>query len=555
MGLCVSTNSRRQSTGRVGQGAISDVESQQHRYASFNGYAYWLLSEHGPWGNRPRTVSIHMLDDDSLLHVFYLYRPFLSGEDQDDHDRLLGGNEIETRGRWWYTLVHVCQRWRSIIFRSASYLGVFLVCTYGTPVADMLEHSPPLPLAIHYTTEGREITTDDEQGITFALKQRDRVLRVRLTMPDTSLLEKFIAVMDEEYPILEHLNIGSQIEDVSTILIIPETLQAPHLRLLWLRGFALPMGSLLITTAVSLVTLFLVMVHPSMFFHPNTLLQWISLMPQLERLAIYFDFLIPNRNVEIQLMHTPIIAPVTLPNLRYFQFHGVSTYLEALVHRITTPRLEKLNIEFINQLTFFVPCLLEFLNTTENLRFDSATFGFFDGEVNVALSYRGEAEFAFGLRIYCWHLDWQVSSMAQISNSLSQMFSAVEHLDLIHEVHGRSSEEHNQVDRTEWRKHLGPFTNVKTLSIDNGLVEDLSHCLQLEGGELPLELLPELQELTYSGSAETGDGFTSFIDARQNAGRPVTLVRQLFKPNQHSSGPSFISTVTSAGSKDLEQFR
>jgi hypothetical protein len=67
---------------------------------------------------------------------------------------------------------------------------------------------------------------------------------------------------------------------------------------------------------------------------------------------------------------------------------------------------------------------------------------------------------------------------------------------------------------------------VKTLWINNGLVEDLSHCLQLEGGELPLELLPELQELTYSGSADTGDGFTSFIDARQNAGRPVTLVRQ-----------------------------
>jgi hypothetical protein len=46
----------------------------------------------------------------------------------------------------------------------------------------------------------------------------------------------------------------------------------------------------------------------------------------------------------------------------------------------------------------------------------------------------------------------------------------------------------------------------------------------LEDGELPLELLPELQELRYFGSRDTGDAFTSFIDARQNAGRPVTLV-------------------------------
>jgi hypothetical protein len=46
-------------------------------------------------------------------------------------------------------------------------------------------------------------------------------------------------------------------EDNSTILIFPETLQAPHLRHLTLRGFALPIGSRLLTTAVGLVTLYL----------------------------------------------------------------------------------------------------------------------------------------------------------------------------------------------------------------------------------------------------------------------------------------------------------
>jgi hypothetical protein len=275
----------------------------------------------------------------------------------------------------------------------------------------MLEHSPPLPLILHYAGEGRNITTDDEQGIILALKQRDRVLRVRLTSMDTSLLEKFIAVMDEEFPILEYLIITLPIEDNSTMLTFPETLQAPHLRLLRLRSFALPMRSRLLTTAVSLVTLYLVMVHPSTYFHPNALLQWISLMPQLETLAIYFVFSIPNRNVEMQLTHAPIIAPVTLPNLHYFQFHGVSTYLEALLHRITTPRLEKLNIEFFNQLAFSVPCLLEFMNRTENLRFDTATFKFFDEQVNVAVYFGGETVYAFGMRVFCRHLDWQISSM------------------------------------------------------------------------------------------------------------------------------------------------
>ena len=66
---------------------------------------------------------------------------------------------------------------------------------------------------------------------------------------------------------------------------------------------------------------------------------------------------------------------------------------------------------------------------------------------------------------------------------------------------------------------------MKTLLIHKGLVEGLSRCLQLEDGEPPFELLPELHKLRYYGGDDIGDAFTSFIDARRNAGRPVTLVR------------------------------
>jgi hypothetical protein len=251
---------------------------------------------------------------------------------------------------------------------------------------------------------------------------------------------------------------------------------------------------------------------------------------QLETLTIFFDFPIPRRDIE---MPTPIITaqvtPVTLPNLHNFYFYGVSAYSEALVHRITAPRLEKLEVLFFNQIMFFVPRLLQFTNTAENLRFESAKFEFLIGAVNMMVYPRKEVEaaemYALAVVVFCWHLDWQVSSAGQISNSLSQMYFAVEQLTLEHEEHSRSSEEHNEVDRAEWRKLLMPFRNVKTLRIGKGLVEELSHCLQLEDGEPPLEVLPELQELTYSGSGDTGDAFTSFIDARQNVGRTVTVVR------------------------------
>ena len=476
--------------------------------------------------SNPLTTSIHILDDDSLLNVFHLYRPFLLGEDdEDEFGRIAGGNEGWDRGRWWYKLAHVCQRWRNIVLGSAAYLDVSLVCTSGTPVADMLAHSPPLPLVIDYRLDGNNyFTAEDEEGAILALKQYDRVRRVRLIMPATSL-QKFITTMDDEYPILEHLIIGHRAEDNTTILTFPETLEAPHLCHLLLIGFALPIGSRLLTTAVGLVTLCLFLINPSTYFHPNTLLHWVSFMPQLETLVIGFDFPACSRHVGGQFTHTAITTPVTLPNLRHFWFKGVTAYLEALLYRISAPRLEKLEIVFFNQLTFSVPCLLHFVGTTENLRFKTAKFKFSDRHVDVKVYPHEEPDmFALSFAVNSCHLDWQVSSMAQIFNALGPVLSAVEHLTFEHEFHSQSSEAHNEVDPTEWRKLLPLFSNVKTLRIAEGLVEELSRCLQLDDGKLSSEMLPELQELSYSGSGNTGSAFTSFIDACQNAGRPITVI-------------------------------
>jgi hypothetical protein len=185
------------------------------------------------------------------------------------------------------------------------------------------------------------------------------------------------------------------------------------------------------------------------------------------------------------------------------------------------------------------------MNTIENLRFENADIMFEDKTICVG-GFFGEADvYSCFVRVDCWHLDWQVSSVAQISNALSQVFSAVEHLTLGHEVHSQPSEEHSDVDRTEWRNLLRSFSNVKTFRVGDGLVEELSRCLRLEDGELPLELLPELQKLTYFGSRDTSDAFTSFIDARQSVGRPVTLVRPSPSPSE-SSFKFEIPAITSA---------
>ena len=476
-----------------------------------------------------------------MLNVFLLYRPLFLGEDEDVVHRIKGGNEQWVQGRWWYRLAQVCQRWRNLILGSASYLRLSLVCTNGTPVENMLAHSPPLPLTVDYSI-GDSISAENEEGILLALEQRHRVRHLRLEFPVQNL-RKLVMAIDEEFPILEYLIMYPWAKD-STVLMLPETFQAPHLRHLALRGFACTIGARLHPTAPGLVTLGLLIDHPSAYFQPNILLQWLSFMPQLEILEILFSFPIPNRDVERQLTHTPITTHITLPNLRLIWFRGVSAYLEAFVCQITAPRLEMLIIQLFKQLTFSVPCFGQFMNT-ENLRFDKAAIIFMDKQTYVGLSFHGVNTYPFRVWVHCWQLDWQVSSAVQFSNSLSQAFSAVERLSLLYEAHSQSPEEHNDVDPMEWRKLLRSFSNVKTLDVGYGLVEQVSRCLRLEDGELPLELLPELQELTYDGSGDAGVAFTPFINARQNAGRPVSL----FYRDPSSSAPGSSSktpAITSA---------
>ena len=426
------------------------------------------------------------------------------------------------RVNWWYKPAHVCRRWRNLILGSASFLGLDLVCTLGTPVADMLANSPTLPLVIDYLGGGRDVTAEEEEGIFIALEQPNpiRCIRVGLSLHG---MQKFVMAIDHELPILEYLVLVMTMEDDDDTFVFPETIQAPRLHHLGLVGVAPPIRSRLLTTAVGLVTLRIFMDDSFTYLNPNTLLQWISPLSQLETLEI-----ITFPNLETKLSHTPTITYATLPNLCLLSFLGASAYLEELIRQIATCRLERLRVMFFEELAFSIPCLVRFMNTTENkmLMFVSAKFEFSRQRVCVqTYPHEENKRFSLSISVDSWNLNGHISSMAQIVDALGQVFSAVEHLILDHVKDGRSSEEvfDLEADRTEWHKLLRPFSNVKKLRVNHGLLDGFSRFLRLDDGELPPKLLPELQEITYSGNSNPGDAFTSFIDARQNAGRPVSF--------------------------------
>jgi hypothetical protein len=75
-------------------------------------------------------MTIDKLDDDSLLYIFYLY--------------------VDKSYRAWYTLVYVCQRWRTLVFGSPRYLNLQLFCTENIQAKKMLDIWPALTIVIRY---------------------------------------------------------------------------------------------------------------------------------------------------------------------------------------------------------------------------------------------------------------------------------------------------------------------------------------------------------------------------------------------------------------------
>jgi hypothetical protein len=366
------------------------------------------------------------------------------------------------------------------------------------------------------------MTAEDEENAMLALSHRDRVHHIDLKMPAPKL-RKFITAMNEEFPILERIYIDCLTEEYPS-LILPQTFQAPNLRKLNLWYIALPLGSPLLTAPMGLVILWLGRISRSAYFSPSYILTRISLMPQLEVLGIGFNSPLPGRNVDRQLLDNPTIAHLTLPNLRVLVFQGVSAYLEGLLARISAPVLSVLQVFFYNQLTFTVPRLLQFMQTSENFVFSTVQLAFTRDFVDlVADPHQEPWKRPFYLRIMCKHLDWQVASVMQILITLFPVFSVVETLTLSHKEHKWSSEWHNEVDQTHWRELLRLLSSVKTLRVQNELAEELSRSLHLEDGETSPQLLPNLPEIQHFDGCSVGDARTSFINGRQTTGYPVHL--------------------------------
>ena len=454
-------------------------------------------------------TSIKMLPDDVLLEIFDIYV-------NKNGDKFFKRNIEE-----WQTLVHVCRRWRSVVFGSPRRLNLRLVCTSVTPARDTLDLWPSLPLVIQYM----DSTEDDE--ILAVLERSDRVVNICLNDVDGSNLENVLAAMQVPFPELTRLNLLS---DDGMVSVLPDSFlggSAPRLEYLWLDRIPFPGLSKLLLSATHLVNLHLVKIPHSGYISPEVMVTALSTLTSLEHLSLQFESPLSLPDRANRRMPPPTHS--VLPALISFWFQGVCEYLEDVVTRIIVPRLNRLYITLFNQIVFDTPQFIQFISRSPALEtFKKAVVVFKRDDASIDLSSSQTSHYReLCVRIPCMELDWQVSSMEQVCASCLPLLSMLEDLYIYESPYLQPVWKDN-IENMLWLELLQPFPAVKNLYLSEEFARHIVPALQELIGGRATEVLPALQnifleELQPSGAVQ--GGIQQFVATRQVSSHPIAVSR------------------------------
>jgi hypothetical protein len=340
---------------------------------------------------------------------------------------------------------------------------------------------PPLPIAINVFCEERWEVDD----ILPTLEHKDRLCELKLPLISSQKLEKVLAVMHQSFPILTSLELRSYSE---TAPVDPDSFlggSAPLLQSLTLEGITFPELPILLLSATHLVALRLLGIAHSRCTSPEAMVFGLSVLTRLESLFIKFSFLRGRPDPTIR--RPPPQTRTLLPALTRLEFDGFSEYLEELVARIDTPRLDDLEILFFHQPIFDTPQLAQFIGRTPNFEARNEAIVAFSTS-DACITFPRINHRTLKLEISCQELELQVSSLAQVcSSSFPQGFiPAVEVLYILGDQLDLIDDDINN-SGAHWPELLRLFTAVKELHMD----EEITSCVA-----------PVLRELVEEGVIE-----------------------------------------------------
>jgi hypothetical protein len=451
-------------------------------------------------------VTIDMLPDVALLEIFHFY----VDEARCTED--------------WYALVHVCRKWRNVVFGSPRRLNLRLWCARWTPVRKTLDAWPLLPIEVF----DEEIEGLEVDNIIAALEHNDRICNLDFhSLSPGSGSEKVLAAMQQPFPELTSLRLfGDEIP------VQPDSFlggSAPRLRTLSLLSIPFPGLPRLLLSATHLVYLGLYDIPHSGYISPETMVACLSALTSLR--SLYFEFESPRSCPDRKRRRPPPPTRTILPVLTELDFVGVSEYLEDFVARIDAPLLDKLQIAFFHQLIFDTLHLTQFVSRIPKFKaYNEARVEFNPRSVRVTLRQTSNGRISLGTR--CRESDWQLSSVAQLCRSFfdQALIPMVEHLHILenslYKDGIRDLNWPDDIESDQWVELLHQFPATKGLYISQGLEPHIAPTLQeLVGGRVT-EVLPALQTLFLEETLPPGpvrEAIGRFVAARQLTSHPIAL--------------------------------
>lgn len=419
------------------------------------------------------------------------------------------------RDRWgkaWHTLVHVCQRWRRLVFGQPRRLDLRLVCAASTPVRETLGVWPDLPIAIRIWFMD---PTSDMDNVIAALEHNDRVCEVDLRGVQSLQAEKVLSVMQKPFPALTALTLQWY---GGTVSVYPNSFSAPRLQTLCLGGIPFPTLRTLLLHATDIVTLDVGDLSRPVYVPPEELVTCLSALASLESLSFKFES--PPPRPGRQGRHPPPRTRTVLPALTSLDFEGVSVYLDDLVARIDAPILSHIHITLSDQPIFDTLRLIQFFRRTPKLEaFKESRILFYSDKVEVMVSNHSESII---LEILCEESGLQLSPLIQVCGSSLLPLHTVERLHIL-ENRFLLFPWQDDAKNIQWLEILLPFTAVKNLYLPVEFAPCIVSVLQELVGESALDLFPALQNIFLQELGPVQEAIQQLFITRQLSGQPITI--------------------------------
>ena len=462
-----------------------------------------------------QAITIDDLPDDVLLAIFDLYVVKYQYPDPID---FIGKREIEA----WQSLVHVCRRWRGLVFASPRRLDLRLCCTPITSARMSLNVWPALPLLIQPGGPVDNVIADLEHS------DRIRQIQIFLNRYTTQEIEKLWAAMQVPFPGLTVLYLGHDVS--SSVPVLPDSFlggSAPRLRYLDLNSIPFPGIPRLLFSATHIVRLSLLNIPHSGYISPEAMVTCLSALISLEFLELEFQSPQSCPDLETQLPFLP--TRFVLPTLVLFRFKGASEYFEEFVAQIDAPQVYWLSITFFNDIYFDTSELTKFMGRTPTLGlYDEARLIFTGRQAIVRFLPWPEPSNhrMVEVTILCQVSDWQLSFLVQMCTSSLRLLLTMENLYIYEDLYNPRPDWKDGIEDTELLDLLHPFTAVKNLYLSRQFAPRIAPALQELTGERTTEVFPALQNLFLQGfqpSKPIHEGIARFISARQLINHPVII--------------------------------